>query len=360
MKKNVFFITSLFISASLLWQCSKKTDDGSLDLKTSLNSTSTKINDAVNKISSTSGYSIITLQDESAVQTASVQNALYYDSIDLADIKGIYEYKPVSYKFWHFYNYDRLFQKTGESNFLIVKMPKEKIFPPHRFHNVILADTSLKNNFVITATDYHNYFKGNHYDYKLSAGFVLDTSRIGNLDILSTSNKSSGCLYSAKFTFENGYGIDVNSTSGDTAVSSFALSDSKVILLKESILRIKTDGKKHREKEYTLTIGNIDIKRTAIKDSFQIFEGGVLQTNAKVEFIDNDSIEGHSICSRRDIQITFDDGTKTKVSELIGPSLTILSTLVDSMQSIYFSSKVIDYIAWSITNNKGYKKEGVK
>jgi hypothetical protein len=77
----------------------------------------------------------------------------------------------------------------------------------------------------------------------------------------------------------------------------------------------------------------------------------VLQQNASVEFIDlsTDNDEGRVVCRKnRDMQITFDDGTVTALSELIGPSMETLKNLSGSLQDMYFASYVVDYIAWNI------------
>jgi hypothetical protein len=351
MKRNIYFSISLLAVAVLIWQCTDKTETGNLDLKSSINSTAIKLNDAVEKIKTTPGYSILTLQGDNSVSSVTEQSTLCTDSINLADIKGIYEYKPASFNKWCYYCYDRLFKQTGNSDSLIIKMPEEKIFFPYKFHHIEKTDSVLKNNFKIIATDYHYYFaQENLFDYKLALSCILDSIKIGNLDIHSNHEKQSTYKYSALFSFGNGYGINVYTSSGDTAISSFGLSDDKGVLLKETEKKIKINGKR-REKEYILTIGNIDIKRMPAKDSIEIYVSGILQKNAQVKFIDNDSIEDKSICKKRDIQITFDDGTTAKVSELIGPALTTLSGLVESMKNIYFASNVVDYIAWNIRKN---------
>lgn len=362
MKRSIFIFISLVLCSSLLWRCSsEKSADYPKDLKSSLNYTAQKVNSALGQIAQTQGYKLLTIQESNALKSTTINNLFCYgyDSIELADISGIFEFHPVNYWHWCFDCYDKLFQKTGESNLLIAKMPKEKIFYPSRLYSMRPMDSTLKNNFIITATDYHYYFsRKGFYDYKLSADLVIDTAKIGNLDVLSSNSKSTGSIYSAEYAFPNGYAINIDTNSGDTAMISYSLSDSKGILLQETIKRIKSDWK-YREKEYSLIIGNVEIVKTSLKDSIAIYVDGVLQSKAKVEFIDTGS-DSTSVCKKRDVQITFDDGSVAKLSEMLGPSLVILGNLVDSMQSLYFSSKVVDYIAWSITHNKGYVKEGVR
>jgi hypothetical protein len=364
MKKTFFFSISLFAIALFTWQCAKdsatNTDTVAPNLKSALNSSVARLNNAVNLIKSTTGYQILKIQDDSYLKSASANLSLTCeeaDSIDLSDIKGIYEYQPTKFNNWRYDYYDKLFKKTGESDYLIVRMPKIKIFSPRRFRNPRLEDSVLTNNFEIKATNFHSYYSKPYvYDYKLTTSCSLDSTLIGGLDIHSSCNYPSACKYSALFSFANGYGINVYSSKGDTSISSFGLSDSAGVIFKEVVKSIKVDGKKHREKEYALTIGNIEIKRIPAQDSIEIYVSGVLQTNAKVEFIDNDTIEEKSICNKRDIQITFDDGTTAKLSELAGPAITTLSSLVGSMQSVYFASNIVNYIAFNIRANCIYKK----
>jgi len=87
--------------------------------------------------------------------------------------------------------------------------------------------------------------------------------------------------------------------------------------------------------------------RSTDVDSIQVFLDGVLQNTAAVKITDSDGTDG-SICHRRDILLTFDDGTTARLSELIGPAREILKTLVDSMHSMYFAKHIVDYIALSI------------
>ena len=122
------------------------------------------------------------------------------------------------------------------------------------------------------------------------------------------------------------------------------------VLLKESLQTVKNDSTWGREKEYSLTIGNVEIVRNTSTDSIAVYVDGTLQENATVDFIYSEPNRGECWFSARtrDIQITFDDGTQTTLSELIGPSMDILKNMVGSMHNMYFASNVVDYIAWNI------------
>jgi hypothetical protein len=76
----------------------------------------------------------------------------------------------------------------------------------------------------------------------------------------------------------------------------------------------------------------------------------VLQKEAAA-FITDDSDTTGTICHKRDVLLTFDDGTTAKLSKMINPALTSLRTLIDSLHSMYFAKNIVDYIAVSIYYN---------
>lgn len=158
-----------------------------------------------------------------------------------------------------------------------------------------------------------------------------------------------GRSYSSRFTFAEGYSINVERHSGDTAQSSFALLDEDDILLKESAIFIRS-GYKQVERQYYLTIGDVEIRRSTSVDSIQVYLDGVLQQHAAVKITDFRDGE-KSICHSRDLEITFDHGTKTRLSELINPARETLRTLMSSMDEMYFAKYIVDYIAISIAFN---------
>ena len=355
MKKNALLIIVLF-SGIAAWQCSKQTVSGpgtTTSLKASLNTGSQKLIQAVSNITQSKGYEILTLN--SSLKSAPLQDdAIFKDSITLSGIKGIYEYQPVTYRHWCYGCFTKLFKKTGDTSLLIAKLPSDKIFHPSRFQTVVAADSTLKNNFVISATAYHYYFNmGFLHDYKLTAGVKVSDTAVGNIDIQSVATSLSNYASSTAFSFPSGYTLNSSVKSGDTASLSFSISSPTETLLKETVNLIKTQGSKFHEKQYILDIGNVEIVKSSVTDSFKIYVSGVLQTNAKVEVIDNtSSTEQVSIFRNRDIQITFDDGTKTTISALIGPSFAILENLATSIQDVYFASNIVNYIAWNIYKNR--------
>jgi len=152
------------------------------------------------------------------------------------------------------------------------------------------------------------------------------------------------------------------SSNGDTILSDYSISKGGTIYFEEKFTSIKSDtASRHREKEYSLTIGNVRIVRVPTHgnnglDSAKVYLGDVLQTKAKVQFIDitnhSDTTEFSVIGHNRDIQIVFDDSTKTTVSQLLGSSIENVRTLFTSLRQVYFATNVVDWVAWDIYMNK--------
>jgi len=341
--KRRLFVISVFLG--LIAGSCTKTDLGSvknLTLKQSVENNVNKVNNALNTISQTKGYQLISLNDGSLKSSES-----YSDSITLGLIAGIYDFQPDTSNHYGYYRTFRLFKKTGASDMLIVNLPQKLIFHPKHLHNMDPLDSTLKNDFRITATNYHYYYsRWNQYDYKISAGFELDTASLGTLDVASGANESTGYSWSSKYTFTGGYNISVSGQTGDTSNIAFALSNGPDTLLKETVFFVR-DGFKVTERQYVLSIGNVDIKRSTGVDSIQVFLNGVLQQKAGAKIIEGGDDSG-SICHSRDIQLTFDDGTTTNLSTLMEPAKTILKTLVNSLHSMFFAKNIVDYIAISI------------
>jgi len=361
-RKRIFIVIGLV--SIMFWQCSKEivkdptlanqgvstnTGTASQSLKESINLSVARINYAFTKISETQGFKVLNSQNGNQAMAATAFN----DSINLSLIAGIYEFQTDSLLPRHPNSVARLFKKTGTSNEMIVKLPKKFIFFPGYLRNVVKKDSTLANNFTITASDYHYYYTNyEKYDYKLVASFVLDSSNIGGLNIISAANASTGSNYNVKYSFNNGYYLNVSGSSGDTSQSAISLTSDTGTLLNESVKYANSKYGWPQEYQYTLTIGNIEIKRTVGIDSIQVYLNGTLQKKAGVKVTDSStSGSSRSISHSRDIQITFDDGTITKLSTLLNPSLTVFSSLVNSLQNMYFASDIIDYIAFSIYTN---------
>ena len=340
MKRYVVLFTVILVFLS--WGCSKFETEN-MNLKDALNRNISDLNSAVNYISTTKGYQML-----SASSADFKADMSFDDSIKLDLIAGIYDFKPDLCHYHMFFIPYRLFEKTGESDQMIVNMPHKLAFHPKYLHDINPFDSLLENNFTINASDYHFYYSWvQQHDYKLTAGFTLDSEDIGSIDVESVGNTDSGLKYSSAYTFDEGYKISVGFMSGDSTVSSFALTQDDDTLMAETMIRVREDFNNEKEKKYILTIGNIDIVKSTGVDSIQVYLDGVLQQNAAA-VIDDTTYMGASICHTRNILLTFDDGSTAKLSELIKPAKQALATLVDSLHSMNFATYVVNYIAISI------------
>jgi hypothetical protein len=349
MKRNILVIGTVF--GLLGWSCSKVDNQTQLQgLKQSIELNTAAINTAIGKISETKGYQILSLNAYPNAKDI-VAGISFKDSITLSLIAGIYDYQPDTIILHHNFAFPfRLFKRTGTSDMMIINLPQKLIFNPKYLHNFVKSDSILKNDFTISASNYHLYYNSwNNLDYKLTAGLSLNSVDLGSFDLSSVSNSDNGQSNSSQYTFTGGYTISTSWQTGDTTKLSFALLQNNNALLKETTVFIGNNFHK-REKQYDLTIGNVEIKRGFGIDSIQVFQNGVLQKTAGAKITDSSDSTG-TICSKRDILLTFDDGTTSKLSTLISPSLAQLKTLVSSLHDMYFAENIVDYIAIDIYFN---------
>jgi hypothetical protein len=339
MKKHLFSFT--VIIAIMATSCSK-IENSSHNLKQSLNRSITEINNAMGSISASNGYQML-----SGSSTPLKSEFEYRDSITLEMIAGIYVFAPEPRIYWDNFFMRRLFKKTGESDSLIVTLPQKLVFSPRYLINFYAPDTVLRKDFRITATEYHRF--SSHYyakDYRLAAEFSLAGKDMGSMEVSSKWNYEEGKTYSSSYNFNDDHSVMVSFQSGDTCESVFSLLEGDKILMKETRLWFGDDFHK-KEKQYILTLGNVEIKRGNRMDSIQVFVDGILQQKAGAKIVDSTDTEG-SVCYHRDILLTFDDGTTAKLSELLKPVREVMRTLHASMHSMNFARNVVDYIALGI------------
>jgi hypothetical protein len=339
MKKNIIAIA--VIMGMIAWGCTK-VQSGNNGLKQSVEKGVADISYAVSKISGTTGYQLLSMNDASAKSEMT-----FNDSINLSLVSGIYDFQPDTIKQYHHFTPYKLFKRTGDSENMVVNLPEIMVFHPKHLHFFEPVDTVYPNNFTITATDYHLFYNWWHnYEYKLTAGLTLNDLNAGSMDVYSTSSSFHNTLSASQFNFNDGYKISEMWQDGDTATSAFFLAKDNDTLFKESNIFIWHDFHKN-EKQYDLTIGDVRIKKSTGVDSIQVFVGGVLQQHA-AKIITNESDTTGSVCHKRDIMLTYDDGTTAKLSDLIDPVREQLLTLRESLHNMYFAKHIVDYIAFSI------------
>jgi len=364
---------SLYLAVLMLgiisWGCNKTDSLGTatnpVSLKTSMSNGVMELNTALSAISSSAGYQVLAGPTDLTTKSAMISPLdTIKHSILLTDIAGVYDYKAQTTQKWpasmmHF------FTRTGESSQMIVRLPEEKVKASKMLLRYSPADTLLKNNYVVTLSDYQynfNWFVS--YDYKMASSIKIKDVEAGMLKIQSSSNKTSGYHFASEFAFPNGYVTKCQYSSGDTAVSVYAITKGTQTLYEEKYTAIKTSAElRHREKSFKLTIGNVVIERNfnmgqSGLDSAKVYVGGVLQLKSKVEIVDKivdataDNTDKCLTNKKRELKITFDDGTSETFTELAGAAVDNISTLFASMRQVYFATGIIDWIAWDVYAGK--------
>lgn len=360
--KNLYLAMMLeFIS----WNCNKKdeinTSSNSESLKTSLNNGVQELTTAMNVISASAGYQVLVSAPDLTSKSAYLSPLdTIKRSIILADIAGEYNYKANTVKKGHI-SILRFFNKTAESPQMIVRLPEEKVKSWRTLLHFSSGDTLLNNNYVLNLSDYQykfNWFVS--FEYKMASAIKIKDIDVGVLKIQSSNNKTNGYSYASEFAFPNGYATKCQYTSGDTAISGYAITQGTKILYEEKYTAIRNNPEsRHREKEFSLTIGNVLIVRKSISGqaslgSEKVYIGGVLQLKSKVEIVDKTTDPTDKCVSnqKRELKITFDDGTSKTFTELAGAAINNISTLFASMRQVNFAKNVIDWIAWDIYSKK--------
>jgi hypothetical protein len=360
--KTKKLISLLIVLSVFMWSCTTKTDLSSTTLKSSLDQSVKTLSTALNVISSSDGYQVLTTPS-STTSSGAPSFAPGFDLIDstyttisLSDIRGVYDYnKSHGRPRWE-QGLSNFFTKTAsDSSKMIVRLPAEKVKKPWLLFHFAALDTTLTNDYVFSLSKYKysfNRFLGWNYD--MASNINIKNVDAGNLSIQSSSSKTAGYHFASQFDFTNGYTANCSFATGDTAVSTYTISQSGNVLYQEQYTSVKSTTNRHfREKQYALTIGNVKIVRTPgpnSLDSAKVYVGGVLQTNAKVEIVDSvaDSSEVSVTNHNREIKITFDDGTSSTISQLLGTSVQTIRNLFADLRQSYFATGIVDRIAWEV------------
>ena len=367
MKTRSLFLALLTLGI-LSWSCNKSEDSLSsltpmqtASLKLTINTNVQELKSAVSTITSSAGYKLIV---GDAALRGTTASALDTTSILLTNISGEYDYKATPFK-RGFINLTRYFNRSADNALMIVRLPEEKV---KNYGTLLMnrpGDDSLKNNYVVSVSDYnYTYSRSYGYDYKMASNINIKDVNAGDLKIQSAWRPKLGSYtYASEFAFANGYLTKVAYTTGDTAVSTYAISKDGKTLYEEKYTTIKTVGSaRHKERDFSLTIGDVQIVRQlGVKtslDSAKVYVAGVLQTSAKVAIVDvtnsstTDVTESTVVNKKRELQITFDDGTTSTISQLAGTAITDISALFTSLRQAYFSTNVVDWVAWDVYWNK--------
>lgn len=349
MKRQTKIFIGFVLSGAIIWSCTKNTiNENSTSLKQAVNQSAQNLNTAMASISSSRAFGILTVND-GILKSATTAAATYKVYIPLDSIKGTYDYKPINKPDRWGWSLIKFFTRTANNSQMLVRMPLQKVRHPRLLWHYSPADSSLKNNFSIAVSAYHNNYNSyRDYDYLLNSQISINDTVAGDLDIQSLVSPATGTKYASQYAFAGGYTAQYKYNSGDTTVSSFTILKGTNVLYQEKLLTIKNDTARFgRERQYMLTVGNVEIVRTSGK-KVQVYLNGILQANASVTIIDKDNDSEPSVSKGRDIQITFDDGTTATLSALISSSVNNIKTLFTSLHSVYFAAYVVDWIAYDI------------
>ncbi|HBQ82875.1 MAG: hypothetical protein A2X03_15915 [Bacteroidetes bacterium GWA2_40_15] len=345
--KNRIIIGMLFVII-LMWSCER--NNSSLDtvtLKQSINQSAADLNTAMEIIGTSKAFSLLTVSESGAKSVSG--DSIYRVYIGLDQVKGVYDYNPVT-TFERGISLIKYFTKTADSNYMVVKMPLKKIERPGSLRHYEEADSVLTNNFSIAVSEYHNNYNSfRDFDYILASQISIDDAVAGALNIEYVVSPAAGTDYKSQYTFTDGYSAKYKYLSGDTTVSGFGIFKDDAMLYEEKRQTVRNDTAKFgREHMYTLTIGDVQIVRKSGIVAPAIYVNGVLQTNAMVEIVDKAVDPEATVCKKRDIRITFDDGTVTTVSAMIGESVENIKVLFESLHNVYFAAYIVDWIAYDI------------
>lgn len=369
--KTKFWLTSLILSVLFLNGCDsttelRKEDQGPANdqksLKVSLDESVVTLANAVDLIANSEEFKLLgkinlSQQGEGSAQYApEVKN----DSVKilLADVAGVYYYSWKKVKKAP-YGILRLFDKTAENDHLIVHLPVEKVRDYSYLFIHRPKDSLLINNFEADVNDYMLFrsFESGR-EYRLGADLKIDAVNIGNIAIKSTRNKVNGWNYLSVYNFANGFTVSNQENSGDTAVSIYSIRKDDRVLYEEHIStnRVNTENRR-RERIYSLTIGDVKIVREMGPnrlDSAKVFVSGVLQLNSKVEIVVNEPspTEPGFTNRKRDIKITFDDGTSTTIRALKGDTFENIAEIFKSIRQAGFAVQIVDRIAANLYRTK--------
>jgi len=331
-------------------------------LKVSLNKSAEALSDAVIAISGSEDFKLMSQimlnanQSSDPMQRVNEAAGVRVDSmrINLSDISGVYEYA------WRRVRKApnqiiRFFDRVDDDDYLIVKLPVQKVRNYHALFIFQPKDTLLTNNFEISVSDYllsRHFEKG--LEYNLTSEMSLDGNSIGSLSVQRTRNKINGLNFLSEYSLASGFTVTNLQNTGDTAVSVYAITKDGVVLYEEKITSYRVNQEnKLREKIYSLTIGNVQIVRKPGLQGFEeamVYVDGVLQINAKVELvIYQTDVENLGVTNqKRDVKITFEDGTSTTIRELKGSTIEDIGKIFHAVRQAGFASEIVDRIATNL------------
>jgi len=344
----------------LAWSCSKQNtltnSNTAVSLKSSITSGVQDLSTAMAAIKTSAGYQVVTGPTDLATKSTVISPLdTTTHSILLANIAGVYDYKATTIKRGSSMIL-QFFTKTATSTQAIFRMPEEKVKASRSLLQYRPSDTLLVNNYTISLSDYQfRYAQGNGWDYKMASAINIKNTDAGTLKIQSSNSQAAGYKYASEYLFTNGYQTKFNYASGDTTISTYSINKGTKTLYEEKYVAIRSKAyPRYRETVFSLQIGEVLIKREFgpgyTLDSAKVYVGGVLQLKSKIQLVDRvpDSDDNCVSSQKRELKITFDDGTSSTFTQLAGNVITDITSLFAAMRQGSFATSIIDWIAWDI------------
>ncbi|PKQ60530.1 hypothetical protein BZG02_18880 [Labilibaculum filiforme] len=360
MKRNIVAVGVLLFFSTVLFSCSDSSDNNQekdLTLEQSLKEKTVSLSNAVNEITSSKGFGIVTM-NEPATKTGSEEegdDTKFSANITLDDVKGVYEYSPAipeetsANKMY----FQTKFTKTGDSEKFIVKLPKEKAGNPWNLYLEEEGDEALVNDFVITTSQYNYSFsadQGFSFNYLLNSAIEVAGEDAGELYVDWAIASNQNFKYESKYSFTDTYSVGVEFSHGDTLSYSYNLKKGEDVLFKEEVEFAKGDGENRGSFEYALSIGIIKIVKNSENDDYQVYRDGTLEEDAVIEVVQATAETEESelaFCKKGlDLKITFADESVVVLSELLGQdTLDKMAEIFSSMYDMYFVNHVVNKVA---------------
>jgi hypothetical protein len=364
MKRNIVAVGVLLFFSAVLFSCSESSDNNpekGLTLEESLKEKTVSLSNAVDEITSSKGFDIVTMNDPNTKNGTEEgdDDTMFSASITLDDVKGVYEYEPsipaetteTKMGYWMM----NMFTKTGESEEFIIKLPKEKAGNPWKLYEQEDGDDALVNDFVITTSQYNYSFsvgEGYQFSNLVDASITVEDEPAGELYVDWSIASDMGFEYESKFTFTDDYSVGIEFSHGENFSYAYNLKMGEEVLFMEEVEFTKGDGENQGSFEYALSIGIIKIVKNSTDDSYMVYRDGTLEEGAVIEVVQNEtdeSTEGETnvFCRKGlDLKITFADETVVVLSELLGEdTLDKLAEIFSSMHDMYFVKHVVNKVA---------------
>ncbi|WP_430813217.1 hypothetical protein [Carboxylicivirga sp. RSCT41] len=366
MRKIAGYGWLLIAMGILITSCEKSSDHPvhekeQLSLSQALDQAAYDIDQVVEVITQTNAYSLFVR--EAGNKSTNPGDKPPGLNIYLKDIQGVYEYSPemdAKALLASHGDCQSFFQRTGDSDWFIIHMPFEMAQNPHDLFKHEPGDT-YNNNLMVSTSEFFYETDKNlmWHDYHLVTRFDLEEEYAGELWVDERSNGLFNAYTSSRFGFTDEHFIHVETQLADTVKVGYSLEDAEGVALYSEMVAFSLsliNGNPNIQFQYEIQVGDVRIIKSLDEEDelvYVVYIDGELREDAIVEAIIYDGETPTSInClfmnKNKDYQIMLDDEPPILLSQLMGDSQDILSSLFISMRDLYLSKYVINILAWQI------------